>query len=96
MFVCGYHAKGKLDSVRAHLSTDEMVRHAFEEADVSKDGSLSAEELGQLCVGLGSTLEPQELEAALQTLDKDGSGKIEMEEFMQWWKGGSDAHAFIY
>jgi Ca2+-binding EF-hand superfamily protein len=77
------------------LSTEEVVKSAFDAADESHDGALSAAELALLCLALGSTLEPQEVEAALQTLDTDGNGKIEYEEFIKWWKG-EGAKGFLY
>ena len=94
MFVYGYHAKAKLDSVRSLLSSEDVVTSAFEKADAEGDGSLTAAELGELCASLGSTLEPQEIEAALLALDKDGNGGISFEEFVRWWKGSSDGLLF--
>ena len=91
----GHHSKSKLDLVRSLLSTEEVVKSAFDAADESKDGALSASELGHLCLALGSSLEPQEVEAALQTLDTDGNGKIEYDEFICWWKG-EGAKGFLY
>lgn len=88
MFVVGYHSKVKLDTVRLLLKDEKLVKYHFDLADVDKNGTLEPAQLSVLCTNLGSSLEPQELEAALQTLDKDGNGNIEYSEFLGWWKGG--------
>lgn len=95
MFGVGYHSKGKLDHVRTLLKDESVVRAAFNTVDIEGDNCLTAEELGMLCTNLGSTLEPQELEAALQSLDKNGDGKIQYDEFISWWKGDNSS-AFMY
>ena len=35
----------------------------------------------------GAQLTPRELESALLILDTDGSGLIDRDEFLAWWKG---------
>lgn len=45
------------------------------------------QELAALCAALGSPLDHNELVAALDTMDTDGSGNISYDEFYQWWSG---------
>jgi len=100
MAIVGHHAKTKLDTVRVLLPEEQLVRMAFQKADVEGDGSLTLAELGQLCSTLGSTLGAHELETALATLDRNGNGQVEYAEFLDWWKGGATeetgAKRFLY
>eukprot|EP00614_Pseudopedinella_elastica_P027611 CAMPEP_0172615824 /NCGR_PEP_ID=MMETSP1068-20121228/62526_1 /TAXON_ID=35684 /ORGANISM="Pseudopedinella elastica, Strain CCMP716" /LENGTH=237 /DNA_ID=CAMNT_0013421085 /DNA_START=82 /DNA_END=795 /DNA_ORIENTATION=- len=95
MFGVGVHSKGKLDHVRALLKDESVVRAAFNTVDIEGDNALTAEELGMLCTNLGSTLEPNELETALHSLDKNGDGKVSYDEFIAWWKGDNSS-GFVY
>jgi len=96
MFFVGLHTKSKLDSVRSSLKNEAAARAAFKAADANGDGSLIVEELAVLCAHMGSSLGTQELESALQTLDKDGNGSVEEDEFIHWWKGGGTRVLYYY
>jgi len=86
MTVVGLHAKAKMDKMKGHIKDEASVVAAFKNADVDQTGSLTIEQLAALCTGLGSELDKLELEAALISLDKDGSGSVEYEEFFDWWQ----------
>uniref|UniRef100_A0A7S2BIR7 EF-hand domain-containing protein n=1 Tax=Florenciella parvula TaxID=236787 RepID=A0A7S2BIR7_9STRA len=85
MTVVGLHAKAKMDKMKGHIKDEAAVVAAFKKADVDQTGSLSIEQLASLCKELGSDLDRLELEAAVGSLDKDGSGSVEYEEFFDWW-----------
>lgn len=55
--------------------------------DSDNSGTLDSAELAALCKALGSSLDHNELVAALNTMDKDGNGSISYEEFYGWWSG---------
>jgi Ca2+-binding EF-hand superfamily protein len=38
-----------------------------------------------ICADMGTTLNKNELESALFMLDKNGDGKVSLEEFQVWW-----------
>ena len=59
----------------------------FEAHDADHDGKLASAELAALCADCGAQLTPRELESALLILDTDGSGLIDRDEFLAWWKG---------
>ncbi|CAF2503605.1 unnamed protein product [Rotaria sp. Silwood2] len=52
-------------------------------------GSISRDELRFLCYDLGYYLSDNEIAWALTIIDKDGSGKIDYNEFTKWWKTSS-------
>lgn len=54
------------------------IENAFKEYDANGNGNISSAELGQLCAKLGSELSEKELEDAVDRLDTDGSGEIEL------------------
>jgi hypothetical protein len=81
-------------SIAANLALAELkgnqyslsdIEGNFEKFDFNKDGSLDTTELSSLCQSMGSTLSRLELESAVFILDKDGDGKIQKQEFIDWW-----------
>jgi hypothetical protein len=54
----------------------------FDSIDKNHDGILSLDELKTFCKSVGMNVS----EAQLKTLDKDGSGSIDFEEFLIWNK----------
>eukprot|EP01094_Clydonella_sp_ATCC50884_P005680 TRINITY_DN1461_c0_g1_i2.p2 TRINITY_DN1461_c0_g1~~TRINITY_DN1461_c0_g1_i2.p2 ORF type:complete len:167 (-),score=53.54 TRINITY_DN1461_c0_g1_i2:320-820(-) len=63
-----------------------ISRIMFDKYDVDGDSSIGPKEFKDLCYDLGHYLSEQELEFGLQSLDKDGSGAIEYNEFLEWWR----------
>mmetsp|Transcript_27052 Transcript_27052/g.37653 ORF Transcript_27052/g.37653 Transcript_27052/m.37653 type:complete len:430 (+) Transcript_27052:138-1427(+) len=64
------------------MSTAEIV---FQKFDHDRSGSIDIKEFQALCYNLGYMLTDAEIKYAVLTLDKDGSGKIEVNEFKSWW-----------
>lgn len=62
------------------------IENAFAKYDTDRSGFIEADELRGLLSELGAKLSPKEARRALQILDEDGSGMIELEEFKQWWE----------
>ena len=61
-------------------------------------GSLDREEvrqLLQLCSGTGDVTD-SELDAAMKDLDADGSGEVDLDEFMQYFKDQQDQVRYTY
>ena len=58
----------------------------FAKFDENKDGKFSKDEFGKICYALGHFLSPAELDAAFLLIDADGSGFIEKDEFIRFWR----------
>ena len=70
------------------LSFDKAsINATFDRYDRDKNGYLDTTELADLCLSLGSQLSKNELESALFILDKNNNGKVEKQEFLDWWQG---------
>ena len=59
------------------------LENYFKQFDKDNSGSIDKEELGLLLKELKINLEDEVLEAFIQSVDEDGSGKIEFAEFEQ-------------
>eukprot|EP01026_Neomeris_dumetosa_P076036 TRINITY_DN811_c0_g1_i7.p1 TRINITY_DN811_c0_g1~~TRINITY_DN811_c0_g1_i7.p1 ORF type:complete len:401 (-),score=83.09 TRINITY_DN811_c0_g1_i7:339-1541(-) len=68
--------------------TDEQageIALVFAKYDTNEDYRLELSELKSLVQDLGKELSNEELEAAIEILDKRKSGFIEFDEFVSWW-----------
>jgi Ca2+-binding EF-hand superfamily protein len=61
---------------------DEMMADLlFQEIDVDGSGTLDREEVALCAKKLGAPLSEEALEAAMQTMDADGNGSVDFDEF---------------
>ncbi|XP_062507045.1 uncharacterized protein LOC134183505 [Corticium candelabrum] len=67
-----------------------LSKLVFKKFDVDGSGFIDAKELGRMAYYLGYKLTEGEILAAIDKLDKNGDGKINCEEFSEWWKEGDD------
>ena len=75
------------DSDEAKAAGMEVtLRRAFQKYDRDGSGAIDAGELFLLAKDLGLPLAPEELAAAVDTLDADDSGEIDLDEFVAWWR----------
>ena len=63
-----------------------IVRSVFKKYDADGTGSIDAAELRRLLLDLGFSLSNDELIAALKVIDADGSKRVELDEFVAWWR----------
>eukprot|EP01038_Epipyxis_sp_PR26KG_P009408 gene9408-12669_t len=80
-------AYAKLKDVKNANWDDKQIAAKFKEFDHDESGNLDNTELAALCQSLGSKLTLNELESAIFLLDRNANGKIEYDEFLQWYKG---------
>ena len=79
-------AVAKLRDLLPGASEEELLAQ-FDAPDADRDGRLAGSALGALCAACGAALAPREVESALRILDTDGSGLVDREEFVAWFKG---------
>lgn len=72
------------DDERA-LYRKKETRMVFDMIDKDRSGSIDIEELELLLLALGQPIPRDELSEAFMRLDQDGSGKLEYEEFFDWY-----------
>eukprot|EP00929_Paragymnodinium_shiwhaense_P008726 TRINITY_DN112691_c0_g1_i1.p2 TRINITY_DN112691_c0_g1~~TRINITY_DN112691_c0_g1_i1.p2 ORF type:complete len:196 (+),score=51.76 TRINITY_DN112691_c0_g1_i1:75-590(+) len=73
--------------------SEELVKAAFRSADKNRDGSITREELGTIMQKLDPSLTQAELDSLFKAADKDGSGTIDVAEWVAWVFGGGDSAA---
>ena len=61
------------------------VQELFDENDGGKKEYLTPKEFDALSKQLGVYLSPIELENAVEEIDEDGNGQIEVDEYLAWW-----------
>ncbi|CAM9257196.1 unnamed protein product [Scytosiphon promiscuus] len=87
------HQTGSLDlnefrllmtSRLTYENTRQEFAEAFRAIDRNKDGKLDIAELNRLMVATGFGLANDELHDIFDLFDRDGSGKVDLEEFMDY------------
>eukprot|EP00944_MAST-04C_sp_MAST-4C-sp1_P000433 g433.t1 len=71
-----------------HGTLDERldaVMQLFEECDEGEKEYLMPKEFAQLTANLGIILSADELDDAIERIDEDGNGQIEIDEYLDWW-----------
>ena len=63
-----------------------MLRELFERADSDESGMLEREEVRAVVTEMGMPLTDPELTDAMDAMDGDGSGEVDFEEFVAWWR----------
>ena len=85
--LCGELEASESESPTVHIVLFSALRETFFRYDEDKNGVLSPDEAHRLVVELSNgTMSDDEIQTALYDLDLDGSGCVEVEEFMPWWR----------
>lgn len=71
---------------------DELQK-VFNRFDANGDGKISSSELANVLRALGSESSPEEMKRVMEEIDTDHDGCINLEEFAQFCKSGSNADA---
>lgn len=65
---------------------EARARNLFDELDEDGGGTLDAGEISAMAERLGAPLRKRELKEAMELMDEDGSGEVDIEEFLLWWQ----------
>ena len=68
-------------------SQSELIQ-AFKIFDANDDGLIDASELKQVCMKLGDKMKAADLDEIIQEADRNGDGKLSIEEFSQMLLSG--------
>ena len=66
--------------------SDEELKENFEHFDKNSDGKLTRTEFGELMKALGATEPEEDASRGFSSIDSDGSGGIDLEEFSRWFR----------
>ncbi|KAL5570813.1 hypothetical protein UlMin_023610 [Ulmus minor] len=72
------------------LGSMEEVEKIFNKFDKNGDGKISSGELKDVLLDLGSDTSSDEVKRIMSEIDKDGDGYIDLQEFAEFHRGGSD------
>ena len=67
---------------------NDKLQGIFDAIDEDCSGYLDRGELGHLAERAGRHLNERQLDDAMRTMDVDGSGQVDFEEFANWWENG--------
>eukprot|EP01052_Picozoa_sp_SAG31_P028806 SAG31_NODE_2811_length_5052_cov_3.554613_3_plen_433_part_00 len=86
--------KEQAERVRQGPEASAAINGLFEQIDTDRSGYLDRDEISCLAKKLSLTLTASELDAAMRSMDKDGSGQVDLDEFTAWYRG-DDAGALL-
>ena len=66
--------------------SDEELHENFEHFDKNGDGKLTRKEFGELMIALDATEPGEDPSRGFSSIDNDGSGGIDFEEFARWFR----------
>jgi Ca2+-binding EF-hand superfamily protein len=69
---------------RADVDPEEL-REIFDHYDADHNGFIDAREFGSLCRALDGGFSSVEIETGWMSVDTNKNGRIEFEEFANWW-----------
>ena len=81
---------GSLLELKAEIESSwqedgQELRDCFARIDKDNSGSIERDEIAELAVEMGRPLRDWELDEAMRTMDADGSGEVDFDEFEHWW-----------
>lgn len=65
--------------------TKEELLETFKHFDRDGNGWIDAQEFKELLYALGAVVTDEEVKTGLDVLDSNRNGRIEFEEFADWW-----------
>ena len=74
-------------------ASDDLIKKLFSEIDADHSGTLDREEIKLLALQLGKPMTERQLDDAMASMDADGGGEIDMDEFATWFRSEGAASA---
>jgi glycerol-3-phosphate dehydrogenase len=71
--------------------TYKNVKDVFEAIDSSQNGYLEKNEVDEVATTLGFKMSQQEVDRAFREMDKQGRGRISLDDFADWWANSSSS-----
>lgn len=71
----------------------ERAKRIFEGIDLDRSGELDRNEIRELGAQLGAEMTDAELQGAMDEMDADGNGEVDLEEFLSWWMGARSSQS---
>jgi biuret amidohydrolase len=68
------------------LASDARVLTVFRNFDADGNDLIDREEFRRLCDKLGAKFDDERLASAFDAIDLDGSGGLDFDEFVRWWR----------
>eukprot|EP01052_Picozoa_sp_SAG31_P014893 SAG31_NODE_941_length_10868_cov_9.232241_2_plen_701_part_00 len=65
---------------------DKDLKALFDEIDADGGGTLDADEMKELIIGLGQSATDEDVEKLMDEMDEEGDGEVSFEQFRKWWK----------
>ena len=73
-------------ALETYEETTIKIQTAFAKYDADRTGYLEIKEMRKLASELGAKVDSESYEKALKAMDANQDGKIDLDEFMNWWK----------
>ena len=85
-----WRIKWRLREIKEENIKGSVLKHAFNSADTNKSGQLTLDGFRTFLDDVGIQLDEDELEIALQELDRSRNFEVSWKEFIEWYcsKGG--------
>ena len=77
---------------RQHESLATLL---FHKVDIDGGGTIEEEEVQALSSRMGNRLDKVQLREAMEDMDADGSGEVDLEEFQEWFGRGKEIDAVV-
>jgi len=78
------------DDLEVRLLTHEDAMDVFRDIDTDGSGFLDQQEIKDMATRLGRPLSEEQLKSLFDTMDKDRNGRIDVEEFIDWYNDGAE------
>jgi len=74
------------DDLSIRLPTLQEAMDVFREIDADGSGFLDVQEIKEMAIRLGQPLPDDRVKSIFDSMDKNGDGKVNAEEFMEWFE----------